>query len=331
MMEPRYANTVIGAIQSTNSYTWTITNFLSIPKNVGEAIQSPTFATNVDNIISKWQLLLYPNGKKVDCENFLCFYIRSMEVTHLDASIKFTVMDSENQAIFKKIRPDAKFRKISDYWGFIARSKTLSDLVKTMNAANDKLTIVCEINCDNVVRKELRLKEFDEFEQLLENKTFSDVVFKVDGKQFHAHKNILAQRSPVFAAMFKHEMMEAMCSTVEIEDISPEVFREMLRFIYAGKVKEIKRIDVHLLAAADKYFLKGLKLMCETSLCNNLTTDNALRYLHLADTHNALALRARALKFVTSHAVDIVDKPELRLLHRDIFCEILRAVVHKKT
>ena len=39
--------------------------------------------------------------------------------------------------------------------------------------------------------------------------SFSDVTLRVGEKQFRAHKVILACRSPVFGAMFEHEMKES--------------------------------------------------------------------------------------------------------------------------
>ena len=65
---------------------------------------------------------------------------------------------------------------------------------------------------------------------------FSDVNLNIRGREFPAHKNILAARSEVFAAMFQHPTKEKLSNQIEIEDIEPEVFQELLRFIYTGRV-----------------------------------------------------------------------------------------------
>jgi speckle-type POZ protein len=72
------------------------------------------------------------------------------------------------------------------------------------------------------------------------------------GTEFQAHKAVLAARSPVFAAMFEHEMEERKQGRVEITDVETEVLREMLRFIYTGKAGGLDKMADDLLAAADK-------------------------------------------------------------------------------
>ena len=77
-------------------------------------------------------------------------------------------------------------------------------------------------------------------------------------KEFYAHKAILAARSPVFAAMFQHDLAEKKQNRVDITDMEPEVLREMLRFIYTGKAPALDKLDADLLAAADKVCFDSL-------------------------------------------------------------------------
>ena len=81
---------------------------------------------------------------------------------------------------------------------------------------------------------------------------FSDVCLCAGGREFKAHKAILATRSPVFGAMFEHEMEESRKGRVEISDIDPDVFQELLRFIYTGTTPQLQGMADDLLAAADK-------------------------------------------------------------------------------
>ena len=62
----------------------------------------------------------------------------------------------------------------------------------------------------------------------------------------------LIGRSPVFAAMFEHATKEKQESSVDITDVSVDVFRKMLQFIYSGKVSELDEFAVELLIVADK-------------------------------------------------------------------------------
>lgn len=70
----------------------------------------------------------------------------------------------------------------------------------------------------------------------------------------------MAARSPVFSAMFEHGMSEARNDRVQIDDIDPDVLKEMLRFMYTGVAPNLERMSDDLLAAADKYQLERLKV-----------------------------------------------------------------------
>ena len=75
-----------------------------------------------------------------------------------------------------------------------------------------------------------------DFGKLFENMIHFDVIFNVGDQQFTAHKDILVARSPIFAAMFKHSTKENLTGEVEVLDIEPDVFKELLRYIYTGEV-----------------------------------------------------------------------------------------------
>ena len=88
---------------------------------------------------------------------------------------------------------------------------------------------------------------------LLLDGRFSDVVLVVGGKEFKAHKNILAARSPVFAAMFDNEWKESQQnSRVEINEMDPEVFGDLILFLYTDQILSLDRHVSELLIAADK-------------------------------------------------------------------------------
>lgn len=179
---------------------------------------------------------------------------------------------------------------------------------------NDTLTILCEIRaCRGIINilgisisEQLRMPKTqpDDFGALLESEEFSDVSIIVGGREFKVHKAILAARSPVFLAMFKHDMKEKHENMVEIPDIDERVMREVLRFIYAEKVERIQELANDLLAAAEKYSLIGLKIMCEEALCGKLTINNAADVLDLADMYNADCLKTQVIHFLVAHGKD---------------------------
>ena len=105
---------------------------------------------------------------------------------------------------------------------------------------------------DTFYQHSTSIKLSQNLETLLESEKHSDVILLVGGKKLKAHKNILAARSPVFAAMFEHECKETEESCVDIVDVDLDVFQELLRYIYTGKVDVLKQYAAELLIASDK-------------------------------------------------------------------------------
>lgn len=115
----------------------------------------------------------------------------------------------------------------------------------------DSVNISGQTNAVQFKVPDCRLPE--DLGSIFESQKFSDVILCVGEKvSFSVHKAILAARSPVFSAMFEHEMEEKKQNRVDITDMDAEVLREMLRFIYTGKAPFLDKLDAELLAAADK-------------------------------------------------------------------------------
>lgn len=204
-------------------------------------------------------------------------------------------------------------------WGwkkFIERARLLKGTEGLLT--RDKLTIFCEvlpfldsvnISSQNMVVSvdvpECNLS--DDFGHLLESRQLSDVVLSVQGKEIHAHKVVLAARSPVAAAMFQHEMKEEKEGRVEITDCDFEVLHQVIKYIYMGRAPKLDQMAEKILVAADKYDLARLKAMCEDVLCSKLSVEKAAETLVLADTHNADQLKANALQFIRVQAAEVKE------------------------
>lgn len=140
-----------------------------------------------------------------------------------------------------------------------------------------------------------------DMEALLTEGRLADAVLVADGREWRVHKAILVARSPVFAAMFEHDMAESKSSRVTIGDVSADVLDQVLRYMYTGKVDHIRVLGVDLLAVADRYALPRLKALCEEELARSVSHDNALDVLLTADLHSAKELRCAALQCVCSN------------------------------
>ena len=103
----------------------------------------------------------------------------------------------------------------------------------------------------------------------------------------------------MFGAMFSHPTKEVLSGKVEVKDVDPDVFQEVLRFIYTGKTQltAMDKIAPGILAAADKYLLEDLKSWCETHLIRQMSAENCLELLSLTTHHPAEHLKKYAIDY----------------------------------
>uniref|UniRef100_A0ACD5ZN90 Uncharacterized protein n=1 Tax=Avena sativa TaxID=4498 RepID=A0ACD5ZN90_AVESA len=132
----------------------------------------------------------------------------------------------------------------------------------------------------------------------------TDVSFIVDDETFPAHRAVLAARSPVFRAELFGSMAEATMPSITLHDITPATFRVMLRFIYTDELPaEDKPTDSstemieNLLAAADRYALDRLKIICAQKLWDKVSIDTVATILACAETYSCYELKNKCIDF----------------------------------
>ena len=104
-----------------------------------------------------------------------------------------------------------------------------------------------------------------------------------------------------------------------VEGIQPDVFKALLQFIYTDSLpqwgdldaEEYCEISRHLLAAADRYAMDRLKLLCASNLVDHLDAENVAITLALADQHNCDRLKDVCIEFMaSSDKMDVVVETE---------------------
>jgi speckle-type POZ protein len=165
------------------------------------------------------------------------------------------------------------------------------------------------------------------FDGLFNSMQFSDVIFKVRGCEFPAHKNILAARSEVFAAMFQHPMEEKSTNLAKIEDIEPEVFNQLLRFIYTGRVQvdKLETMAARLFIAADKYLLDELKNKCENYLLRHMSPENCVVLLLTGDLQNPSMMLMNAAKYFRRFPNEVMATDQWKIKKQEnlaVLCKI---------
>lgn len=150
----------------------------------------------------------------------------------------------------------------------------------------------------------------EDFEDLLyHQEEFSDLTLVVSGQTFPVHRNVLAQRCEYFDILLASDNdlnVKRENNNVDIEDIRPDILREVLRFIYSGKVNDLHGIVKELLVASETYYVRDLKILCEGELLKNLCVENAVDNLVVADRHKLASLKMYALNLIGEKSNEIV-------------------------
>jgi speckle-type POZ protein len=174
-----------------------------------------------------------------------------------------------------------------------------------------------------------------QFEELFDSMPTSDVNFNIGGRDFPAHKLILATRSKYFAAMFQHPTKENLTNQIVIEDIEPEVFDQLLRFIYTGRVSTatMETMAAALFISADKYLLDQLKRTCENHLLHHMSPANCLELLLCGDLQNPSEPLKEAAKFFRRLPSQVMAAERWENTEEEnprLLCQIHKFLLNKK-
>ena len=284
------------------AFTWAQFSSFHEDYEDGDFLSSPVFC-DCDGV--EWCLLLYPNTDPwgsfgqylslyVQCKSDNVVVSVPLEITFectmkskMDNNYRYWIHTSDGQ---EAVPRDDKNTQCWGFPEFIHKCFVLPD-------GTEILSIKCVIKHSRFVFKQNNDRQLsNDLCRMLETSDFSDVDFTVKGQIFHAHKSIVAVHSPVFAAIFKHNMAQNITGPVVIEDIDSTVFTEFLRFIYTGSVRRLEDMVFELVVVADKYNVDGLKVTCELHLCKTLNKNNVENFLELAVKHRLANLKNNALE-----------------------------------
>ena len=294
----------------------------------GSPLKSPLFPSDASSQF-KWYLKLY-NSENDSAESRISVFLYLDSSSHHNTAFarpKLFIIDKDQNRSYGKlgsvheytVSPEYGYQHPRGWTEFIKRGQLFNDKF----LPNDKLTLCCEVSFFRV-GEDLMDKIGDRYDSflmqpnvpkydlsedlklLLENEQLADLVLSANGKEYQVHKAILAARSPVFAAMFQHNMKENENSRIDITDVEETIVPEMLRYIYTGTCENLKDLADSLMIVADKYDLAGLKTMCENALIENLSVENATHTLVLADLHHADKLKSKTLNFIVSKSSKVM-------------------------
>ena len=160
---------------------------------------------------------------------------------------------------------------------------------------------------------------------LLDTQSMADVTFVVKNEKIGAHSAIVVSASPVIRVMLaEDEFKEVHAKTVQVDDIEPVVFKEMLRYIYTGKAPKLieDTMTEPTFLAAHKYQIEALKDLCEQSLIAKLNLETVVHYLVLAHLYTAPQLLEASLRCLVKNKKKVWARSEwkeLMKIYPDLF------------
>ena len=126
---------------------------------------------------------------------------------------------------------------------------------------------------------------------------------------FYAHRLILQDGATMLGEMCKSG---GKSDAISITDVSPEIFRHLLYYVYGGKVsvEELKANAKEIIDAADRYGVVNLKLEAEAYYVKSIaiTLENMLDNLLYAASKNCALLQETVLDFVVENSDEVSEK-----------------------
>ena len=323
-------------------------NFAELPSQRGNVTLSPVLKCHG----LEWRIQLYPGGDRQSSEDdvFVSVFLRSesCSMTNKIKAKSIIRIPSAGRALGlgEKIHSPKNSANANEFqaWGIKDYAKREIVLNASKNyLVGGNLTVEVDIQTwqdkppawspTKTIGADL-LKLLDEADG-----SNAAVIFEVGkdessgGKKkeiFYAHRPILAARSPTLATMTEGF---GRGTHIPIEDVDPDAFRMLLRFIYGEEVPSkfiLKKNARDIMHVADRYGCIGLKLAAEAEMVSSGTiqTENAAELILFADGGRHALLKEAAINhFVAnSEAVMATDGYELLAESPAILKELVAAM-----
>ncbi|XP_055357157.1 BTB/POZ domain-containing protein 6-like [Paramacrobiotus metropolitanus] len=167
----------------------------------------------------------------------------------------------------------------------------------------------------------------DQLKLLLASGDMSDVQFTVGRqygavKTFSAHKFVLSLGSDVLHTMFHGSEPERGDIPIDIPEILPDAFTNLLQYLYTRSVDENLTSDnvFETMHCADKYNLPQLMELCFKFVNSQLNAGNCLLFLEKAMSSAqecSAGFVEKCLTVVNAHCQDVLRSDQFTLIGRD--------------
>ncbi|WVZ92072.1 hypothetical protein U9M48_038166 [Paspalum notatum var. saurae] len=258
-----------------------------------------------------WRILCYPRGYNEEHQEYLSIFLQLLsESKNVKAIFDVFMMgrdgepSSSHAARCVQVYPPEGYTPLACGFPEFVEQSHLESLYVTDGGSVVIMCGIIVIRDDN----DLDVPPTDigsHLGLLLDSADSSDVSFVVGCDNFPAHRAVLAARSPVFKAQLLGSMADAKMSSITLHDVAPATFKAMLRFMYTDDSPTDAELGdspcemlQHLLAAADRFALDRLKLLCARKLWDSVSVESVGDILVCAETYNCPELKNKCIGFI---------------------------------
>jgi speckle-type POZ protein len=298
---------------------------LSAVRNV--PVDSPEFIASGN----PWRLKLYPGGRNHSETGYVAIYLANRSNKSINIGCGFIIKDGKGKQVVKNqtltpitLASVGSQGSSRGFTNFAKRSTIIDSLVDG--------TLVVEVHIKPHEPIKAALPQFipenpfcNNMLQIFNDEESSDIVFAVGDHQPKNNAAKVAKIAPVI--FYAHCLIVRACSTIladlcqskgdpttpiQITDVSPEVFRHLLHYIYGGKIPDVnmKSHAKEIIDAADRYGVATLKLEAEASLVKGTTfsLENVKELLLYAESKNCALLKEVAMDFLINKKDEVIGK-----------------------
>eukprot|EP00984_Skeletonema_dohrnii_P007006 scaffold2495_cov116-Skeletonema_dohrnii-CCMP3373.AAC.1 len=255
-------------------------DFANLPSGRDQYTESPAFECNGH----QWQLRVCPGGRRSAHEGFVSVLLKLCSPGTATATFVPNILNKFGSRVYRLpvAQPfDVISGGVYGVTNFAKRSHVL-DPSKNMLDDNGTMAIIISIKEETTEALPTAFVPKNPFNNMIQEKFLdeetADVCFEVSSSEieedrskrsrsstsFYAHSQILNICAPMLASLFESNEDRSV-KAASITDVSPDIFRHMLFYVYGGSVPEedLKAHATGIIDAAEKYTIVNLKLEAE--------------------------------------------------------------------
>ncbi|CAG0892965.1 unnamed protein product [Darwinula stevensoni] len=149
---------------------------------------------------------------------------------------------------------------------------------------------------------------------LRNRKKLVDVTFVVEGREFPAHKVVLASCSEYFEAMFTNEMKESKQNKIYLNGITADGLESVLEYAYTSRLLLTLANIMDVLGAASHVQVFTVVDACSTYLEDHLDLENCVDVATIAETYSLSHLKKVVYRFICNNLSKFSQMPDYQRL-----------------